>query len=107
MALLRAAREEVLALAEARGCEVVGVFGSAARGTDDSSSDIDLLVRFPPGADIKELVRPGPEEDRVAYRLEDLSRFGAEAAFIVACGVAAYRTWIVPNVVEGLIPRKG
>lgn len=56
LALLRSAREEVLALAEARGCEVVGVFGSAARGTDDSSSDIDLLVRFPPEADILTLL---------------------------------------------------
>ena len=54
--LLRAARDEVLALAEAHGCQVVGAFGSVARGMDDPSSDIDLLVRFPQDADILTLL---------------------------------------------------
>ena len=34
----------------------MGIFGSTARGTDDASSDIDLLVRFPPEADILTLL---------------------------------------------------
>jgi len=34
----------------------VRVFGSIARGTDQPGSDVDLLVTFPPGADIVDLL---------------------------------------------------
>ncbi|WP_092609886.1 helix-turn-helix domain-containing protein [Actinomyces ruminicola] len=55
-ALLRAAREEVIVLAAAHGCQVIGVFGSVASGEDRPESDIDLLVRFPADADILDLL---------------------------------------------------
>ncbi|SHE25928.1 XRE family transcriptional regulator [Actinomyces glycerinitolerans] len=50
--LLRAARKEVIALAGSHGCEVIGAFGSVTSGEDRPDSDIDLLVRFSPDADI-------------------------------------------------------
>ncbi|WP_103062716.1 helix-turn-helix domain-containing protein [Actinomyces qiguomingii] len=54
--LLRAARKEVIALAGSHGCEVIDAYGSVASGEDRPESDIDLLVRFPAGADILDLL---------------------------------------------------
>lgn len=42
--ILRAHRADVLELADQHGLDDVRVFGSTARGTDTSGSDIDLLV---------------------------------------------------------------
>jgi len=54
--VLRVARDQVLAAVLAIGGENVRVFGSVAQGTDTPDSDIDLLVTFPPGADIVTLL---------------------------------------------------
>lgn len=43
---LRARREEILRLAEARGAHNVRVFGSVARGTESDDSDVDFLVQM-------------------------------------------------------------
>lgn len=45
---LKAHREEVIALLRERGAENPRVFGSVARGTDDLSSDIDILMTVAP-----------------------------------------------------------
>jgi uncharacterized protein len=50
--VLAAHREDVLNLVRARGASNVRVFGSVARGEDEPSSDIDLLVDFPPGTSL-------------------------------------------------------
>jgi len=55
-ALLRARRDEVLAAVAKVGATDPRVFGSVARGEDGPGSDIDLLVTFPPGADIVTLL---------------------------------------------------
>jgi len=39
--------------------DLVGVFGSVARGEHDPESDIDILVRFLPGASLFDLVGLG------------------------------------------------
>ena len=54
--LLHAARPEVLAAVRAVGGTDVRVFGSVAAGSDQPGSDLDLLVTFPPGADIVTLL---------------------------------------------------
>lgn len=54
--LLRIAREQVLATVGAVGGTDVRVFGSVANGTDRPDSDLDLLVTFPPTADIVTLL---------------------------------------------------
>lgn len=54
--LVRAARPQVLAAVRAIGGTDVRVFGSAANGSDQPDSDLDLLVTFPPGADIVTLL---------------------------------------------------
>ena len=53
---LAARRDDVLALAAARGASRVRVFGSVARGADRDDSDIDLLVDVPPGTSLLHLV---------------------------------------------------
>ncbi len=55
-ALLRARRDEVLAALARIGAKDPRVFGSVARGEDDPGSDLDLLVTFPPDADIVTLL---------------------------------------------------
>jgi uncharacterized protein len=45
---LAAHRDEVLAFAKSHGASTVMVFGSVARGEDDSDSDVDLLMDIPP-----------------------------------------------------------
>ena len=50
--MLAAHRKEILDLAHARGSSNVRVFGSVARGEDDESSDLDLLVDFPAGTSL-------------------------------------------------------
>lgn len=54
--LLRAKRDDVLAAVAKVGAKDPRVFGSVARGDDSPGSDIDLLVTFPPEADIVTLL---------------------------------------------------
>ncbi|WP_045384772.1 nucleotidyltransferase family protein [Mycobacterium kyorinense] len=53
--LLAKHRRDILALAQRHKASHVRVFGSAARGDDVSASDIDLVVRFSPDADVFDL----------------------------------------------------
>jgi len=46
--LLREKREDILKVAAIHGARNIRVFGSAARGDADESSDIDLLVDMEP-----------------------------------------------------------
>jgi predicted nucleotidyltransferase len=54
--MLRARREEILALAERYGASDVRVFGSVARGEAHPESDVDLLVSMRAGASMFDLV---------------------------------------------------
>ena len=52
---VRSRRNEILELAHRRGAVSVSLFGSVARGDDDSSSDIDLLVEMEPERSLLDL----------------------------------------------------
>lgn len=52
---LRSMREVIVTTAEARGVHHLRVFGSVARGTSTSASDVDLLVEFEPGRSLFDL----------------------------------------------------
>ena len=52
---LRARREEILVLARRRGATRVRVFGSVARGDQDDTSDVDLLVDLEDGRSLFDL----------------------------------------------------
>lgn len=53
---LRTNREAVLAAALRFRVSSIRVFGSAARGDDDTSSDIDLLIEVPRGTTLLDMV---------------------------------------------------
>ena len=53
---LAAKRDDVLALAAARGAIRLRVFGSVATGQDREGSDVDLLVELPLGTSLLQIV---------------------------------------------------
>lgn len=55
-AVLERDRDAIRAALAAHGVERAGVFGSVARGEDTTTSDLDLIVAFRPGAR-RDLVR--------------------------------------------------
>ena len=68
---LGAKREEILALAAARGANALRVFGSVARGEDHEGSDIDLLVDMPMGTSLLQIVGLQHEiEDALGLRID-------------------------------------
>jgi predicted nucleotidyltransferase len=50
--LLKEKRDVILAAARRHGVRNIRIFGSVARGEDDSESDIDFLVDMEPGRSI-------------------------------------------------------
>ncbi len=52
---LRARREEILALAAARGARDLRVFGSVVRDEAEVASDVDFLVEMEPGRSLLDL----------------------------------------------------
>lgn len=46
--ILEQKREEILRIAKEHGAHNIRIFGSVARGDDNSKSDIDLLVEMEP-----------------------------------------------------------
>ena len=52
---IKAYREEIIEIAEARGARNVRLFGSTARGEADEKSDIDFLVELEPGRSLLDL----------------------------------------------------
>jgi predicted nucleotidyltransferase len=52
---LRERRDEIIAVARARGASHVRVFGSVARGDATDTSDVDFLVDLEPGRSLLDL----------------------------------------------------
>lgn len=52
---IRAQREVILGVASRHGARNVRLFGSTARGTSGSNSDVDLLVDLEPGRTLLDL----------------------------------------------------
>jgi len=69
---LRARREEILRIAARHGAQNLRVFGSVARGEDDDSSDIDLLVDMEPGRTLFDLGGLNAELEALLMRRVDL-----------------------------------
>jgi predicted nucleotidyltransferase len=53
---LREKREALIALADRYKAENIRVFGSVARGEENESSDVDILVHFRQGASLFDLM---------------------------------------------------
>lgn len=54
-ALVRAKRQEILNIARKHGAVSVKLFGSAARGDEVESSDVDFVVELEPGRSLLDL----------------------------------------------------
>ena len=68
---LASKRDQVLALAAARGARKLRVFGSVARGEDHEGSDIDLLIDMPLGTSLLQIVGLQHEiEDALGIRVD-------------------------------------
>lgn len=74
--LLEAGAPVLKALAAQHGFSRLAVFGSVARGDAGASSDIDLLVKAPPGTSSFGLVRFQQLLERVLNRHVDLVEYG-------------------------------
>lgn len=77
---LRRRRAAVLDAASRHGVQVLGVFGSVARGEDRADSDVDLLVTLPSGMGLFAIAK-------VKGELEDL--LGAPVDLIPESGLKA------------------
>ena len=70
--LVRAHRDEVQAAVERHRGLTFAVFGSAARGDDTDTSDIDFLVRFAPGSSLFDVLHLSDELERIFGRHVDV-----------------------------------
>jgi len=57
MQLSKTDRDLMIKIAKQHGATSLSIFGSAARGQEKQSSDIDVLVDFEPGRSLIDLVR--------------------------------------------------
>lgn len=80
-AVLKESRERILETAARHGARNVRVFGSAARGEADETSDVDFLVKMEPGRTLLDLV--GLWQD-----LEEL--LGCKVGVITEGGISPY-----------------
>lgn len=87
--LLQAERGDVLATIARAGATDVRVFGSVALGTDGPDSDVDLLVTFPPDADIVTLLSLEEDlSDLLTVRVDVVSARGSGPVLTRALGEA-------------------
>ena len=70
--LIQSRRREVLAVAARHGARDLRVFGSAARGEDDESSDVDIIVSMERGRSLLDLMALGDELEELLGRPVDV-----------------------------------
>jgi predicted nucleotidyltransferase len=56
--LVRAHREDIMAIVARHRGRSVAIFGSVARGDEGPDSDIDFLVELAPGPAVADIARP-------------------------------------------------
>lgn len=69
---LRQHRQEILEIAARHGARNVRVFGSAVRGSEGASSDIDLLVDMEEGRTLYDLVALQQDLEQLLHRRTDV-----------------------------------
>ena len=69
---VRVLRLEILQAAEANGARRVRLFGSAARGQETRTSDVDVLVALEPGRTLLDLARLEAHLERLLSRAVDV-----------------------------------
>jgi uncharacterized protein len=71
MSLSNISKKMIIRIAKRHGAKSLSLFGSTARGEEQKSSDIDLLVEFEKGRSLIDLVRLERElEEELATRFD-------------------------------------
>lgn len=79
---LRNRKTEILAAATRHGARNVRVFGSVARGSETSESDIDLLVDFEPERSLYDLVGLQLDIESLLGRRADVVTEGSLSTYL-------------------------
>ena len=79
---LRNRKTEILAAATRHGARNVRVFGSVARGSETSESDIDLLVDFEPERSLYDLVELQLDIESLLGRRADVVTEGSLSTYL-------------------------
>ena len=75
--LIAAKRVDIIRIAESHGATNIRVFGSIARGTSGSESDLDLLINLEPGRDLFDLIAIQQDlEDLLGKKVDVLTEGG-------------------------------
>ncbi|RPI58904.1 MAG: hypothetical protein EHM56_00490 [Chloroflexi bacterium] len=74
--------KKLLEICQSNDVEMVGVFGSVARGEASAQSDIDLLVRFSKRKSLLEMVKLEREVSTALGRKVDLLTEGAISPYL-------------------------
>jgi len=90
--LVKAHRDEILAIAARHGAHNVRVFGSVARGEAGPDSDLDILVELEPGRTLL---------DHAALLLELQALLGCDVDVVTTNGL---RDRIRPTVLSEAVP---
>ena len=79
--LVRKQRRGILALASKHGVARVRLFGSTARGEDDATSDVDLLIQMQPGRSLL---------DHIAFKHDVEELLGVKVDVVSEGGISPY-----------------
>lgn len=79
---LRQRRREILEIAARHGARNVRVFGSAARGSEGASSDVDLLVDMEEGRSLYDLVALQQDLEQLLHRRTDVLTANALSPYL-------------------------
>ena len=72
--LLEQKREDILRIAKEHGAHNIRIFGSVARGKDNSDSDLDLLVEMEPDRSLIDHIALWQDlEDLLGYKVDVVS----------------------------------
>lgn len=70
--IIRSNRKEILKIAKSYGAKSLKVFGSCARGEDNTDSDIDLLIELEGGRSLLDIVAIKHEIESLTQRKVDV-----------------------------------
>jgi predicted nucleotidyltransferase len=80
--MIKARRDEILAVAHRHGAYHVRIFGSTARGEVAADSDIDILVAMEPGRSLLDVIDLGDELQELLGRKVDVLTEGGLSPYL-------------------------
>lgn len=80
--IIKARRDDILAVARRHGAHNVRLFGSAARGDAAPESDIDILVAMNEGRSLLDVINLGNELEELLQRKVDILTEGGLSPYL-------------------------